>query len=79
MCIRDRLCFIIQHCGSKSMPQHVRTVSYTHLMDCTGEITLPEGTEMVMPGDNVTITVELIYPVALNPGLRLSLIHIYSG
>ena len=35
-------------------------------MDCTGEITLPEGTEMVMPGDNVTITVELIYPVALN-------------
>ena len=54
-------------------------VSYTHL------ITLPEGTEMVMPGENVTITVELIYPVALNPGLRfaireggrLSLIHIY--
>ena len=37
-------------------------------MDCTGEITLPEGTEMVMPGDNVEITVELIYPVALNVG-----------
>jgi len=42
-------------------------------MDCTGEITLPEGTEMVMPGDNVTITVELIYPVALNPGLRFAI------
>ena len=60
-------------------------VSYTHLdvykrqqfymrtMDCTGEITLPEGTEMVRPGDNVTITVELIYPVALNPGLRFAI------
>ena len=39
---------------------------YLRTMDCTGEITLPEGTDMVMPGDNVTITVELI----------LSLIHI---
>jgi elongation factor Tu len=43
------------------------------IMDCTGEITLPEGTEMVMPGDNVTITVELIYPVALNVGLRFAI------
>jgi translation elongation factor EF-Tu-like GTPase len=34
---------------------------------------LPEGTEMVMPGDNVTITVELIYPVALNEGLRFAI------
>ena len=40
---------------------------------CTGEITLPEGTEMVMPGDNVEITVELIYPVALNVGLRFAI------
>ena len=32
-------------------------------MDVTGEITLPEGTEMVMPGDNLEITVKLIYPV----------------
>ena len=46
---------------------------YSRTMDCTGEITLPEGTEMVMPGDNVTITVELIYPVALNPGLRFAI------
>jgi elongation factor Tu len=42
-------------------------------MDITGEITLPEGVEMVMPGDNVTITVELIYPVALNEGLRFAI------
>ncbi|MCB0801128.1 MAG: elongation factor Tu, partial [Bacteroidales bacterium] len=34
---------------------------------------LPEGTEMVMPGDNVTITVELIYPVAINKGLRFAI------
>jgi elongation factor Tu len=42
-------------------------------MDCTGEITLPEGTEMVMPGDNVEIIVDLIYPVALNVGLRFAI------
>ena len=42
-------------------------------MDCTGEITLPEGVEMVMPGDNVTINVKLIYPVALNVGLRFAI------
>ena len=46
---------------------------YLRTMDCTGEITLPEGTEMVMPGDNVEITVELIYPVALNVGLRFAI------
>ncbi|MDY2973409.1 MAG: elongation factor Tu, partial [Candidatus Cryptobacteroides sp.] len=39
----------------------------------TGEITLPEGTEMVMPGDNVEITVKLITPVALNEGLRFAI------
>ena len=42
-------------------------------MDCTGEITLPEGVEMVMPGDNVEIEVKLIYPVALNEGLRFAI------
>ncbi len=46
---------------------------YIRTMDCTGEITLPEGTEMVMPGDNVEITVELIYPVAINVGLRFAI------
>ncbi len=46
---------------------------YLRTMDCTGEITLPEGVEMVMPGDNVEITVELIYAVALNKGLRFAI------
>ena len=46
---------------------------YIRKMDCTGEITLPEGTEMVMPGDNVEITVTLIYPVAINVGLRFAI------
>ena len=39
----------------------------------TGEIVLPEGTEMVMPGDNLTITVNLINTVALNKGLRFAI------
>src|SRR5574344_499823 len=54
--------------GNKYRPQ-----VYLRPMDCTGEITLPEGVEMVMPGDNVTITVELIYAVALNKGLRFAI------
>jgi elongation factor Tu len=39
----------------------------------TGEIELPEGTEMVMPGDNLEIKVKLIYPVACNVGLRFAI------
>ena len=46
---------------------------YFRTTDVTGVIELPEGTEMVMPGDNVEITVELIYPVALNVGLRFAI------
>ena len=46
---------------------------YLRTMDVTGEITLPEGTEMVMPGDNVTITVELLTPVACSLGLRFAI------
>jgi len=42
-------------------------------MDVTGEIDLPQGVEMVMPGDNVTIQVELIYPVALSEGLKFAI------
>ena len=61
--------------GGRHTPFHnkYRPQFYLRTMDCTGEITLPEGTEMVMPGDNVTITVELIYPVALNVGLRFAI------
>jgi elongation factor Tu len=46
---------------------------YLRTTDVTGEIFLPEGTEMVMPGDNITITVKLIQPVALNKGLRFAI------
>ena len=54
--------------GNKYRPQF-----YLRTMDCTGEIKLPEGVEMVMPGDNVEIEVELIYAVALNEGLRFAI------
>ena len=54
--------------GNKYRPQF-----YLRTMDCTGEITLPAGVEMVMPGDHVEITVELIYAVALNAGLRFAI------
>ena len=54
--------------GNKYRPQF-----YLRTMDCTGEIKLPEGVDMVMPGDNVEIEVELIYKVALNEGLRFAI------
>ena len=54
--------------GNKYRPQF-----YLRTMDCTGEIKLPEGVEMVMPGDNVEIEVDLIYKVALNEGLRFAI------
>jgi elongation factor Tu len=46
---------------------------YMRTTDVTGECVLPDGVEMVMPGDNVTITVKLIYPVALEKGLRFAI------
>ena len=46
---------------------------YVRTTDVTGEITLPEGVEMVMPGDNLTITVELLQPIALSQGLRFAI------
>jgi len=61
--------------GGRHTPFHnkYRPQFYLRTLDVTGEIALPEGTEMVMPGDNVTITVDLIYPVALNNGLRFAI------
>ena len=61
--------------GGRHTPFHnkYRPQFYLRTLDVTGEITLPEGTDMVMPGDNVTITVELIYPVACNVGLRFAI------
>ena len=46
---------------------------YFRTTDVTGSITLPDGVEMVMPGDNLTINVELIYPIAMEKGLRFAI------
>ena len=46
---------------------------YIRTTDVTGTVTLPEGTEMVMPGDNVEITGELISPVAMEEGMRFAI------
>ncbi len=46
---------------------------YIRTTDVTGAIGLPEGVEMVLPGDNVTMTVELIVPVAIEDGLRFAI------
>jgi elongation factor Tu len=46
---------------------------YMRTTDVTGNVTLPEGTEMVMPGDNVTVGIELITPVAVEEGLRFAI------
>ncbi len=61
--------------GGRHTPFHnkYRPQFYLRTLDVTGEITLPEGTEMVMPGDNLTINVELIYPVAIDQGLRFAI------
>ena len=61
--------------GGRHTPFHnkYRPQFYLRTMDITGEVMLPEGVDMVMPGDHVTITVELIYPVALNEGLRFAI------
>ena len=61
--------------GGRHTPfhNHYRPQFYIRTLDVTGEISLPEGVEMVMPGDNVEITVKLINPVACDPGLRFAI------
>ena len=46
---------------------------YFRTTDVTGEVVLPEGTEMVMPGDNVNLGVKLIAPIAMDQGLRFAI------
>ncbi|HEY4909754.1 MAG TPA: elongation factor Tu, partial [Methylomirabilota bacterium] len=46
---------------------------FIRTMDVTGSVNLPEGVEMVMPGDNVTMTIELIQPVAMEKELRFAI------
>ena len=61
--------------GGRHTPFHnkYRPQFYLRTTDVTGEIHLPDGTEMVMPGDNLTITVELINKVAMSQGLRFAI------
>jgi elongation factor Tu len=61
--------------GGRHTPFHnkYRPQFYLRTLDVTGEIVLPEGVEMVMPGDNITIEVNLIYPVAMTQGLRFAI------
>ena len=61
--------------GGRHTPffNNYRPQFYFRTTDVTGVINLPEGTEMCMPGDNVEMTVELITPVAMAPGLRFSI------
>ena len=61
--------------GGRHTPffNNYRPQFYLRTTDCTGEIVLPDGVEMVMPGDNITLTVRLIYPVAIDKGLRFAI------
>jgi elongation factor Tu len=61
--------------GGRHTPFHnkYRPQFYLRTTDVTGEISLPEGRDMVMPGDNLTITVDLIMPVAMDKGLRFAI------
>jgi elongation factor Tu len=61
--------------GGRHTPfkNHYRPQFYFRTTDVTGEINLPDGVEMVLPGDNITIQVDLIYPIAMNKGLRFAI------
>src|SRR5437588_141845 len=61
--------------GGRHTPffQNYRPQFYFRTTDVTGHITLPEGTEMIMPGDNTSMKVELIQPIAMDEGLRFAI------
>jgi elongation factor Tu len=61
--------------GGRHKPffNNYRPQFYFRTTDITGQITLPEGTEMIMPGDNISITVDLINPIAMDEGLRFAI------
>lgn len=61
--------------GGRHTPfkNHYRPQFYFRTTDVTGEINLPDGVEMVLPGDNITIQVDPIYPIAMNKGLRFAI------
>jgi elongation factor Tu len=69
-------CYILtKEEGGRHTPffSNYRPQFYFRTTDVTGTIALPEGTEMVMPGDNVTITVQLLHPIAMSEGLRFAI------
>jgi elongation factor Tu len=61
--------------GGRHTPffNNYRPQFYFRTTDVTGVVTLPEGTEMVMPGDNTEMAVELIQPIAMDEGLRFAI------
>ncbi len=61
--------------GGRHTPffNNYRPQFYFRTTDVTGSVTLPEGTDMIMPGDNTTFTVKLIYPIAMEKGLRFAI------
>ncbi len=61
--------------GGRHTPffNNYRPQFYFRTTDVTGEIKLPDGVEMVMPGDNISLTVKLIYPIAMEKGLRFAI------
>ena len=69
-------CYILtKEEGGRHTPffSNYRPQFYFRTTDVTGAIELPEGTEMVMPGDNIRMTVKLIHPIAMNEGLRFAI------
>ncbi|MBQ8630754.1 MAG: elongation factor Tu, partial [Alphaproteobacteria bacterium] len=69
-------CYILtKEEGGRHTPffSNYRPQFYFRTTDVTGSIELPEGTEMVMPGDNIRMTATLIHPIAMNEGLRFAI------
>ena len=69
-------CYILtKEEGGRHTPffSNYRPQFYFRTTDVTGSIELPAGTEMVMPGDNISMTAKLIHPIAMNEGLRFAI------
>ena len=75
MCIRDRVYVLNKEEGGRHTPffKGYRPQFYVRTTDVTGEVILPDGVEMVMPGDDVAINVELISPIAMEEGMRFAI------
>jgi elongation factor Tu len=72
---RPRPYILTKEEGGRHTPffTNYRPQFYFRTTDVTGVVTLPEGTEMVMPGDNARLSVELIQPIAMDEGLRFAI------